>query len=69
MTVICLFKHEVEPAQNMKPGAAGEKQVSKEALKKQKRREAKKAAKQARDYFEFPRFSFIIISVYFSKLF
>ncbi|KAI7802642.1 eukaryotic translation initiation factor 2A [Triplophysa rosa] len=38
--------HEVEPAQNMKPGAAGEKQVSKEALKKQKRREAKKAAKQ-----------------------
>lgn len=30
----------------MKPGAAGEKQISKAALKNQKRREAKKAAKQ-----------------------
>lgn len=32
----------------MKPGAAGEKQMSKAALKNQKRREAKKAAKQVR---------------------
>lgn len=53
MTIVCLHKHEEEPAQNMKPGAAGEKQVSKATLKKQKRREAKKAAKQARDAFQF----------------
>ncbi|KAK3570284.1 hypothetical protein QTP86_017203 [Hemibagrus guttatus] len=37
--------HEEEPPQNMKPGA-GDKQMSKAALKNQRRREAKKAAKQ-----------------------
>lgn len=46
VTIMCLFKHEEEPPQNMKPGAAGEKQISKAALKNQKKREAKKAAKQ-----------------------
>lgn len=49
--IIFLFKHEEEPAQNMKPGAAGEKQMSKAALKNQKKREAKKAAKQAIVFF------------------
>ncbi len=44
--IMCLSKHEEEPPQNMKPGAAGEKQISKAALKNQKKREAKKAAKQ-----------------------
>ncbi|XP_010901582.2 eukaryotic translation initiation factor 2A isoform X2 [Esox lucius] len=38
--------HEEEPPQNMRPGAAGDKQLSKTALKNQKKREAKKAAKQ-----------------------
>ncbi|KAI1893842.1 hypothetical protein AGOR_G00127830 [Albula goreensis] len=38
--------HEEEPPQNMKPSAAGDKQLSKTALKNQKKREAKKAAKQ-----------------------
>uniref|UniRef100_A0A8C7K813 Eukaryotic translation initiation factor 2A n=1 Tax=Oncorhynchus kisutch TaxID=8019 RepID=A0A8C7K813_ONCKI len=38
--------HEEEPPQNMRPGATGDKQLSKTALKNQKKREAKKAAKQ-----------------------
>lgn len=37
----------------MKPGAAGEKQISKAALKNQKRREAKKAAKQVHVFLMF----------------
>lgn len=49
--IICLSKHEEEPPQNMKPGASGEKQMSKAALKNQKKREAKKAAKQVRVFF------------------
>uniref|UniRef100_A0A673GC16 Eukaryotic translation initiation factor 2A n=1 Tax=Sinocyclocheilus rhinocerous TaxID=307959 RepID=A0A673GC16_9TELE len=43
--------HEEEPPQNMKPGAAGEKQMSKAALKNQKKREAKKAAKQLKNIY------------------
>lgn len=43
---IYFFQHEEEPPQNMRPGAAGEKSLSKSALKNQKKREAKKAAKQ-----------------------
>ncbi|XP_035381512.1 eukaryotic translation initiation factor 2A [Electrophorus electricus] len=46
--------HEDEPPQNMKPGAAGEKQISKAALKNQRRREAKKAAKQENKSDEVP---------------
>lgn len=42
---IYFFQHEEEPPQNMRPGA-GEKSLSKSALKNQKKREAKKAAKQ-----------------------
>ncbi|KAG5269411.1 hypothetical protein AALO_G00201720 [Alosa alosa] len=38
--------HEEEPPQNMRPGAAGVQQMSKSALKNQKKREAKKASKQ-----------------------
>ncbi|XP_061074005.1 eukaryotic translation initiation factor 2A [Conger conger] len=38
--------HEEEPPQNLKPGSAGDKQMSKTALKNQKKREAKKASKQ-----------------------
>ncbi|KAJ8410656.1 hypothetical protein AAFF_G00186130 [Aldrovandia affinis] len=38
--------HEEEPPQNLKPSLAGDKQLSKTALKNQKKREAKKAAKQ-----------------------
>ncbi|XP_063061628.1 eukaryotic translation initiation factor 2A isoform X2 [Engraulis encrasicolus] len=39
--------HEEEPPQNMRPGAAGEKGMSKAALKNQRKREAKKASKLA----------------------
>ncbi|KAM3615736.1 uncharacterized protein V6R79_007087 [Siganus canaliculatus] len=38
--------HEEEPPQNMRPGAPGEKVLSKSALKNKRKREAKKAAKQ-----------------------
>uniref|UniRef100_A0A8C9U3T8 Eukaryotic translation initiation factor 2A n=1 Tax=Scleropages formosus TaxID=113540 RepID=A0A8C9U3T8_SCLFO len=38
--------HEEEPPQNLKPGFSGDKPLSKTALKNQKKREAKKAAKQ-----------------------
>lgn len=38
--------HEEEPPQNMRPGAAGDKPLSKSALKNQKKREAKRASKQ-----------------------
>ncbi|XP_036392819.1 eukaryotic translation initiation factor 2A isoform X1 [Megalops cyprinoides] len=38
--------HEEEPPQNLKPSSAGDKPLSKTALKNQKKREAKKAAKQ-----------------------
>lgn len=40
------FQHEEEPPQDLRPGAAGEKSLSKAALKNQKKREAKKAARQ-----------------------
>ncbi|XP_023677282.1 eukaryotic translation initiation factor 2A [Paramormyrops kingsleyae] len=38
--------HEEEPPQNLKPGSTGDKPLSKTALKNQRKREAKKAAKQ-----------------------
>lgn len=38
--------HEVEPPQNMRPGATADKSLSKTALKNQRKRDAKKAAKQ-----------------------
>ncbi|XP_029028193.1 eukaryotic translation initiation factor 2A [Betta splendens] len=38
--------HEDEPPQNMRPGASGEKSLSKAALKNKKKREARRAAKQ-----------------------
>lgn len=38
--------HEEEPPQDLRPGATGEKSLSKAALKNQKKREAKKAARQ-----------------------
>lgn len=44
--LVCLCQHEEEPPQNMRSGASGEKSLSKSALKNQKKREAKKAAKQ-----------------------
>uniref|UniRef100_A0A3Q4GK54 Eukaryotic translation initiation factor 2A n=1 Tax=Neolamprologus brichardi TaxID=32507 RepID=A0A3Q4GK54_NEOBR len=40
--------HEDEPPQDLRPGASGEKSLSKSALKNQRKREAKKAAKQVR---------------------
>lgn len=44
--VVCFRQHEEEPPQDMRPGASGEKSLSKSALKNQKKREAKKAARQ-----------------------
>lgn len=41
-------QHEDEPPQDLRPGASGEKSLSKSALKNQRKREAKKAAKQVR---------------------
>lgn len=45
---VCVRQHEEEPPQNMRPGVPGEKNLSKTALKNQRKREAKKAAKQVR---------------------
>lgn len=41
-------QHEDEPPQDLRPGASGERSLSKSALKNQRKREAKKAAKQVR---------------------
>uniref|UniRef100_A0A8C6SEB9 Eukaryotic translation initiation factor 2A n=1 Tax=Neogobius melanostomus TaxID=47308 RepID=A0A8C6SEB9_9GOBI len=47
-TALGSTQHEEEPAQNMKPGS-NDKNLSKTALKNQRKREAKKAAKQVRE--------------------
>lgn len=47
-SLVSSCQHEDEPPQDLRPGASGEKSLSKSALKNQRKREAKKAAKQVR---------------------
>ena len=46
---VCVSQHEEEPPQNMRGGGAGDK-PSKAALKHQRKREARKAARQVLNY-------------------